>query len=438
MKNLDHLWEMRLVSMGGLSFAAWALCGVLRHVGWDLLISICVAIMACTVPATQVYATWAIFFPNPYGVVAAIMAGWLAGWILDGARWRYLLTPIAAMLLVTSLITYQPAGMVFVPIMLLFVFSPPRRDDSLKLKIGRLAFFQAINAAALLGGYLTLRLGLHIYPRSASIGRTGITPALLHKPAWFVNGPLREAMNLWNLPPIPIVAWTVGGVLAIGLFLYFSGDWRNRLLLLVICALAIPLAYVPNLLAEDADAYRTHIGMSWTLLVLGLFAFTSFWQSAWKLWQITLAFLHRPRQPGGIAPAIPGGFLILAAAAAAFSAAYTSTVYLTWPHAVELADLRMQMAKPNVAAADHLIFLQIMNWNDTAAPHWLSDDFGCPSIANDLEWEPQGAAYMIRREANRNAAIPDVQMIPFYQSVYSQPLPPDTALIDMRHLSASK
>jgi hypothetical protein len=434
MRTLNDLWMMRAVGLLGLALTAWALDWAARRAGWSRLTSSCVAIVAITLPPVQIYASWASFMPAPWALLAATLAGLLAGWILDGKPWRYLLSPIAVVLLVAAVITYQPAAMVFVAVMLLDVFSPAHRDDPMGPAIGRLVFFQAINAAALYGGFNVFQWGMRSYPSYRVEGRTGLAADFRHRPAWFVRRPLVNALNMWNVQATPRVAVIVGSVLIVGLLLYFRGKWWQRIL----GVLALPVSHLPNLLAEESDSYRTQVGLNWTVLVLALLAVTGIWNAPAALWRRRSVLPRHGDKDRPLATPLPRGLLVLLTAAASASAAYTSTRYITWPHALELAVLRIQLANPPASSARHLVFLQISHWNDTAAPSWISDDVGCPSIANAWAWEPQGAVFMVQRETNPNVERRDIRMVSFLTGPYTEALPPDTAVIDMRRMDAAR
>jgi len=310
--------------------------------------------------------------------------------------------------------------------MLLDVYSPRRQHDSMRRKIGQLAFYQGITAIMLVGGLLMFKWGLREFHDYVIPGRTGFDTDLAAKPKWFLQVILTDALNLWNIDATWWIAALVSIVLLGGLLLYFGGNWRWRLFNVLVCAVALPVAHLPNILAERSDSYRTQVGLSWSILVLLLLAATGLWRAGLRL-----------RNAVSI-DCLPRGLMIGGAAAAMMSAAYTSTMFIAWPHALELAVLRIQLAQPNVSTAHHLIFLQLMTWGDSPAPYWVSDEFGCPSIANAFDWEPRGAVYLIDRESDRHAEHRDIKIVPFFTGAYTEALPPDTAVVDMRRMYAAR
>ena len=410
--GLPGLWRVRLLTVAELAVMGWLFYLAIRWNDWPRWPAFALAVMACTVPAMQVYAAWATSVPIPFSGIAAICAAILVGWSLDDAHRRWPALPAAAGLILVSATIYQPTAMIFWPVAALDLF---RRNGDRKI-IRRFVVYLLVAMVGLFIAWCVFRHGLATYSRRPSIRRSGTTTDPLGKISWFNHHPLIDSLNLFNLRPNYPVAAAVGLLIIVGLFIYFHGTWRNRILSFAVVLALFPLSYLPNLVAEESwSSYRTQIGLSWLILVLAWMGLDALWSKRW-LGARTFC-IHN---------------LILFACTMAFRQVF---FLIAGPEAFELTDLKANLYPLQLHGVGNIIFLQPWGTNHFA-PYSRYDEFGRTSMEGS--WVPPSAVNLIVHETNPTAPRIHVECVPFFVGPWTQAVPAGTMLIDMRVIGSAK
>jgi hypothetical protein len=401
--GIDGLWRVRALTLVEMAGMGWMFYWALFRCGWGRPAAGMVAGLACIVPPMQVYAAWATSVAIPLSGILACGAAIFAGWVQDHRRWKLL--PLASLLVLASATIYQPTAMVFWPLAAADVLRQRRFDWR------RFAIYLAVAALGLFLAFCVYKHGLAEFPtRRPSENRAGMTHEPIAKAIWFLQQPLMNALNLYCLRSTPIPAIVVGVFLIAGLLRYFQGQMRARLMFLLATAAIFPLAYIPNLLAKESWAsYRTQIGMSWLTLVFA-------WMALQGLW---------PRQK-------LNWILIAALVWTMPLMAWQVMEFIVGPQAIELMVLRLEMAPATRPEIHHVIMLQPTSGSGFA-PYSRYDEFGRTSMW--ATWVPLSAVNLIREEANPKAAPVTVELVPEFAGKWTKPLPPGTAVVDMRGVS---
>ncbi|HZC29313.1 MAG TPA: glucosyltransferase domain-containing protein, partial [Gaiellaceae bacterium] len=203
--DIDSLRLVRLVSVVGVALLGVLVYVALRRSGISRWLATAAALSVVTLPSFQVYASWAVLFEAPFAAILAGLAWLCASSALGGERRALLVRgALAAGLLFTALLIYQPAAMFF------WVFAAidvlPR---NVRLVDGAktLGFGVAVAVVALAGAYVVTKVAVQHYGAPGG-GRSTLTHDVVGKVRWFWDQPLPNALNLFNLVP----KWTIAGV----------------------------------------------------------------------------------------------------------------------------------------------------------------------------------------------------------------------------------
>ena len=197
---IDNLRFVRLISVLGLVVLALLLHWALMRSGVKSTIAALAAVLACTLPSAQIYGGWAVLFIAPIAAILAAIASALVVSAVDGPREILVDRLVGAVLfLFAALLIYQPPAMffwVFLAIALVGAVTDSRRAWRLvKLHFG-------VGVVALALAYVELKLTVHFMgANTIGASRGHLNTHVIARLHWFLDGPLYQAANLFNLTP---------------------------------------------------------------------------------------------------------------------------------------------------------------------------------------------------------------------------------------------
>jgi hypothetical protein len=423
--TIENLRFVRLVAVLTIVALALLVHWALVRSGFKRVPAALIAVILCTVPPFQVYASWAVLFSSP---LAALLAGCGSLFTVSGlngpselARDRYL---GAVFLVLAALLIYQPAAMffwVFFAIAMVGAASDPTRS----LRVVKAHF--GVGFAALVLAYLEIKLTVAIMGSSTTgAGRNTLSHDVVGKMRWFVHQPLYDALNIFDITPSHWFAALVA-VVAVSGIVHWLVRWGARPLLNIGVGLAlIPLAYLPNLVVTDMwPAYRTQVALD---ALIALYACLG----AIGLW-LALAEWLKPRasvETLAVARRAAVAASVAFTATCVVAAAHNVTTLLVLPHSTEQRLLRSQVAALPTGASP-IAFVQT-DWNGGVAKTVAYDEFGLPSSTR--QWTLEPAVVLILHEEGRlekTGPRPAVEIYPSYVTT----LPKGEAVIDLRGMA---
>jgi hypothetical protein len=419
-KTIRNLAWIRWLTLTGLAAMAFMFYRAMRRVGWPIVPAFLTALLACTLPACQVYAFWATSVPIPLGGVCAILAAILVGKNLNAPRVSPLAYALPATLMLMAATIYQPIAMVYFPVAALDLLRPRTRDY-----LRRGVVFVVVAAVGLFVDWILFKSAAVLHPDWVRGARAGFTREPLYKVYWFLTEPMVDSLNLIKLWPSETLAIAMAILLPLGLWLYFPDRPSQRLGRLFVAAALLPLSYLPNLLAEENwSSYRTQIGLSWLVLVLTVLALTGIWRT---ICRATRSSIFWRRQ-------VPIAALAAATVFCSCQAAFDVARLMVWPQSVELSILKSRVTDWRAPTTTHIIFLT-PDWLNTMSRFSRYDEIGRSSTQG--LWVPYAAVSLLRKQMQ--PPLPDIPPENFLIQVnvvgkWPKPIPPGTVLIDMRDL----
>lgn len=376
--SVADLRYIRLLGVLGLALLSWRVYRTLVRAGWGEVRAFLLALVVVMMPAFQVYAAWATTAFHAY---AALLAG--GAWaVAERALTAQRLAPAwslagGASLLLLALTIHQSAALFFWVFAAVMLCKP---DITLAEMKQRFLWYNTVVFIGLTLGFGLHKLGTTLYPVALEPARTRLTHDVWGKVLWFVDHPLKDALNISRLSSdwwlaLPVAAFMVGGLVC-----FFRGDIKARLWQLLIALAVLPLAYLPNLVVtENWSSYRTQAALT-SLVVLYIFV------ACWG---------YRRCFPQGVPVTILTTILGLAALASGLAASSNVTAYFVAPQWQEWHFLRAQLARADLSQAHHL-YLIASTWQRTLAPGVRYDEFGFPSSA--APWTLKPMVYLFLRE----------------------------------------
>jgi len=425
--GVSDLRYLRLMSIFGIALLAWLLFRTLVSVGMQRRLAIAIPVFACTLPTFQVAADWAILWVAPYACCAGGGSFLIANRGIDATspRRRVFLLAVSVTLLLSALLAYQPAAMMYWVFAAIVFFT---RDTGLAQMVRRLAAFAGIMVVALALAYGVLRvLPMLVYgshpvadPAFASVDQrshlVGIGDIPL-KLLWFVGVPLAEAFNLINLYwsrtfALIVCAFTFGG-----LWLHFGGRPAERVAKLVIAASLAPLTFLANLIVlENQPSYRPQIALE-PLVAFYMVLAIGAWIGA--------------RQSVLARRVILPGVIWAVAVVCAVAAGATITRYMAVPRYTEYQWLRDRLvAAPLFTARSIYLIPPPGGYSDPPIPG--NDEFGIPSTASFVSQVV--VVHIALREID-----PALDALPVEVALEGGPInpPAGSVVIDMRQAQTS-
>lgn len=406
--SLSGLSAIRLAGLVLYGLLAWRLHLLISSVRPLRSFSFWISLAIICLPSYQVVIPLAVDVSYPLAGILALVAVEIADSAFSKRRpWILCFSVLAVML---AFMIYQPMTMLYWSGVLLILFRNRRSISSL---IFEYAKYLALFTASAVLVYFTLRSGGDL-----SDGRATFVQDIPGKVVWYFGPPLQQTFNLYYLVPTStLLAIFVAVFVALGLWPFFRGDWRCRLMGWLICVSLIPLAYFPNLIiAENWAVYRTLVGMATLLLLYCFMAMRGIARLFRDLnWQIT------KRATTVVPPAVAIGVAILAT--------YNMVTYYTSPLVLEIGYLRSELNRIyiNDPSPQRLTIIS-PRWQDAdqSAPKWVYDEFGSPASNYEPSIESMVRLLLIDLGEDRNIEV----------RIYTEPGIPesDDPTINMRLL----
>jgi hypothetical protein len=422
--TIDNLRFIRLVAVVGIAVLALLLHWALVRSGVKPTLAALFAVLICSMPAFQVFGSWAVLFTVPY---AAILGGGASFLTVAAVEASSLVTARlvgATAALLAALLTYQSAAMFFW-IFLAIALVGAARDSKRSLRLARAHF--GVAAAALALAFLATKLSVHLVGTAApNPARNSLTHDVIGKAHWFVHGPLYQSLSLFDLTPSPFLAVIVAAVAIAGIFLLLDHEGVHSLLCVAVAAVLIPLSFMPSLVVEEnSPTYRVQVALSSLIVLYTCLGVLGIW--------LTIRDWLQPRVSGEALVAAERLALAVAVAfvgTSALVAAKHVKALVVDPQRTELRLIRSQVAALP-AGVTRVGYVQIA-WNQglrTGFP--FSDELGIASSARP--WTAEPAVLLILREEGRLAPEgerPVVDLLPWDATTF----PENEPLVDLRVL----
>jgi len=420
--TIDNLRFVRLFAVVTIVALALLLHWALVRSGIGRTPGALIAVLVCSMPAFQVYASWAVLFCAPLAAVLAGGASVLAVAANDVPRDLVAdrMAGATAMLL-AALLIYQPAAMffwVFLAVALIGVV----RDSARAKRLAQMHF--GVAAVALAVAFLVGKLAVHLAGKAGTNAeRNSLTHDVIGKIRWFLHDPLYHSLNLFDLTTSRWLTLFVAMVAIGGIFLLHR-EGMSFLFCVGIAAVLIPLSFLPNLVVkENSPTYRTQVSLSSLLALYFCLGALGIWFRArdWLQQRVSDRALVATER---LALAVSVAFV----AAGALVAARNVTTLVVEPQMTELRMLRSQVAALP-AGASRVGFVQI-GWNQGLVSRLFSDEF-VPSSSRPWTGEP--AVLLILREERRlppDGHWPTVDILPWYTTTF----PENEPVVDLRGL----
>lgn len=271
--KIADLALLRLLGIVSLALLAFCLYKTMMAAGWRKSIALLIPIIICTMPAFQVYISWATI---SCAVILTVIAG--ASVYLGEQAYaksyglsKYLLWLSSVITLLVALAVTQCNPMFFWVFVAIILFRPDNIPvDYLRRFFWYLTIF--LSSCAL--DFAIAEISKAAYGvQSMASERAHLTHHVWKKIIWFINEPLNYTLNFQQLMPSSCLAICLGILILLGLSLYL----RGKPIKILIALGFIPLCYLPNLvIAENGASYRTTAALSAILVLYALFAIYGF------------------------------------------------------------------------------------------------------------------------------------------------------------------
>jgi hypothetical protein len=368
---IDNLRFVRLFAVATIAALALLVHFALVRSGIRRLPAALIAVILCTLPPFQVYASWAVLFTSP---LAAFLAGSASLFTVSAlesprqlARDRYL---GAVFLIFAALLIYQPAAMFFWVFFAIALVGAATNPIS-SLRVVKAHF--GVGFAALALAYLEIKLAVAIMGSSTTgAHRTTLSHDVVGKARWFFHQPLYRALNLFDITPTRWLAALVAVVATTGIALWLI-RWGARPLLYACVAIAlIPLSYLPNLIVTDMwPPYRTQVALDALIALYACLGALGLWLTfnAWVKPRVTRQALVTGER------VVLGVSIVIALMSVVVAAKNVWTLFVS-PHNTEQRVLRSQVRALPVGVS-RIAFVQTDCYAFTREV--VYDEFGLPS-----------------------------------------------------------
>jgi hypothetical protein len=420
--TIDNLRFVRLFGVIGIVALALLLHWALVRSGIKRTFAALVAVLVCSLPSFQLYASWTGLFSSPYAALMGASASMLAVAAVDAPRNLVADQLIGATaLLLSALLIYQPAAMFFWVFLAVAVIGVAH-DSRRALRLVRTHF--GIAAVALALGYVAVKIGAHVVGEVPNAQRNTLVHDLPGKARWFFKEPLYQSLNLFDLTPTRWLAALVATIATVGILLLLRHRRVRPLPYLGIAAVLIPLTYLPNLVVSENKAfYRTQVSLVSLIALYVCLGALGIWLTVRDSLQPRISE-QALRATGRLALAMSVAFV----GAGAFIASKNVTTLVVEPQMTELRMIRSQVATfptgvPRVA------FVQT-GYDQGMTKLVRYDEFGLPS-----SWQPWigASVLLILREEGRlptQGPQPTIDILPWYTTT----LPKNEPVVDVRGL----
>ena len=355
--KIADLVFLRLLGIGSLTLLALCLYKTMVAAGWRRSVAFLVPILICTIPAFQVYISWASISCT---VILAAIAGTSVRIATEGYSERNkskkcLQWLAATMILLIALAITQCNSMFYWVFVAIILFRPKDMNSDYDK---RFLWYLTIFLCSCVFDFFIAEAGKVIYgTQSIAIERTHLTHHFWKKILWFVQEPLTYCLNFQQLMPSPRLAIWLAIIILIGLTFHLNRNPRK----IGVALSLIPLTYVPNLaIAENWASYRTTAALSAILVLYAVFAMYGFYK----------AFLREKHY--FVLPRVLAVLAVISCTVV-FRNVF---IYFAFPQAIEMRLLRSTMH----SELFHKKILPL--WAQLAfAPRLRYDEFGCSSMS---------------------------------------------------------
>ncbi|MCU6710516.1 glucosyltransferase domain-containing protein [Paenibacillus sp. J5C_2022] len=385
--SVDSFYSLRIlrfISVLGIAFTAWLVSISLRRAGWSRRASLVSGFLIGTLPAFQVYASWAITFIFPWATALTALSVRCIAFRAEAAlRRKAGLLALSALILVVSLNIYQPAAMFFWVFAVIQLFVRYRQQYETQVRM--FGYYMLVFLSSLLASYLILKLTetffVHRLERSQLISSFY---DVLVKLKWFATYPLTDAANFVNIHSTFWTALLVLGTTLVGAFFYLDHSVKRKLVLIAMGLSIILFSYTPNLLvASSPPSYRTQVALSSLLLLFLIMSLKGLSQLI-----ANKTFVQKWSQAG----------VILVLPLFSVWAIYNVTAAIVIPQFTELVNVSMQLTADKLVSAQTIYYVAPDSDNParSLAPYKKYDEFGLAS--GNASWAQANAVYVVLHE----------------------------------------
>lgn len=408
--TVESLKFVRLLGILGTGLFA---CCIFHHVARLTRspgFATCAAFAICTLPAFQVYVSWAQYFSMPYACIAAFLSYQTADRALSGTRtsMRIAFALGSLSLLLLSLTIHPVAGFFYVFFLATGLL---HGDEDIKPALKRTLAILSLFMVGLVCSYILLKLGKHWFPASDT-NRDGLTHDLVGKVKWFFKQPLYDSLSGPFIPARKLAAVPVLAVIALGMGIASGWTGLTRLWKGGIAIAFIPFVYLPNLMVtENWSSYRTQAVLSALVLYYLFFSIRAIGSSG------------RGKRLSLETATIPACAVICVFFG--WKAASNTTRYFARPQATEYQFVNTRLSTCDPAKNTGIYYIMSSRW-DTLAPFAYYDEFGLPS--GSQAWVPKPFVLSVLHDRK----IPNLGHIIVEEIQPETPLPEGGFLLDLR------
>ena len=255
---ISDLRYVRIISLIGIVIFSQFLYRAYLLAGWRKIEGGCASIITCLMPAFGVYAAWATCFMVIYGALVGFISGELC---LKSYQYFRLKTDrikgatilvASILLLMISLMTYQPSATAFWLFIAIALFMPKKNSEDLFRK----GLYCLIVFAGITMVYFILFKAKLLPFASQQWGSRGdLTNNPIEKLIFFLKSPLYDTLSLFNILQkkfiISTTVATVCGVMILGMYRRIRRIKQQKWLFLLVFFGLIPLSCLANLVSAD-------------------------------------------------------------------------------------------------------------------------------------------------------------------------------------------
>lgn len=370
--TMHSLIWVRLLSISGIA-ALSIILSKLFLIRSDLPRSVCItsAVLIVLMPSFQVYSIWAVAAIYPWAAFLSALSFYIIS-KNEIITWRNFF--ISFFLLILSIMTYQPAAMMYWVGAASVWLATKRRLPSLRnILLPASTMFLALATDFV----ASKALPIMVFNDSNEFSRTALVSNFYQKSVWFISQALTDALNLPSILGNQNISVFVALFIAVGMGFFFLRRSESKIEKIAISVLLIPLSYLPNLLVrEDWSSYRTPVALTSLLTLYGIIALS--------------AYLHLFRL-SRIYPII----MLFSLGLCAYIAHKNTMVEFVFPQIKEIKLVSRYLSMKSDLTNAKRIYIVPSSWRNSLAPISRYDEFGIPSSSN--AWSPPGMIWLILR-----------------------------------------
>ena len=271
-KNIDEMWLARAVSLLGIFLAALCIFHTFRKYHENRFLAALFSLLITISPAFQEYASWAILYLAPWGVILSYSSYVSLEKALITEKWKKVSWSVVAIFLLVLAYNIFPASATFIAVF----FTISLLYNTSKKAPQNTIYFLVISGLAALVHYLlykTYLVSLNIPPLS----RTEFINDPLDKLTWFFAEPALKALSIvFNSTRITI-AFVVLFIVITGLTLHFIQSKRDIVTSWILLLLLVMFSYSSNLIvAENIANDRTLLAFAGVITIMAAIALKAY------------------------------------------------------------------------------------------------------------------------------------------------------------------